>query len=90
MEQTEYLNDPVLQLWAVYGTCLSKSEIISVTRMLGIKIKNAGNYLKPLEDADVISCQRMEGSVAYSGIKPRAWVEILRNMDTKTCQRVKI
>ena len=90
MEQTEYLNDPVLQLWAVYGTCLSKSEIISVTRMLGIKIKNASNYLKPLEDADVISCQRMEGSVAYYGIKPRAWVDILRNMDTKTYQRMKI
>ena len=89
MEQNEYVNNPILQLWAVYGTKLSKGEILSMARILGVKLKNAASFLEPFLKAGIVVV-REQSVPQYYSIQSTVWLKIIKSMDVKTYQKMKV
>ena len=55
MESNEYTGNPIFQLWAVYCTDLSKSDLINISKASGNKLKNATAFLQPFLDAGIVA-----------------------------------
>ena len=87
MESNEYTGNPIFQLWAVYCTDLSKSDLISISKASGNKLKNATAFLQPFLDAGIVAESESYFNTFY--IVPQAWLQIVRTMSTADYQRMK-
>ena len=88
MEKKEYVNNPVLCLWAVYCTKLSKGEIMTLAKAMGVKMRNTAPFLNPLLQEGIIDSDGHQTVPSFS-IKPRVWLEIMKSMDVKTYENLR-
>lgn len=78
----------MLQLWAVYCTKVSKSEILSFSRALGIKMKSTGPFLTPFLQEGIVVSDEHPTVPSYS-LVPKAWLEIMKSMDMMTYKKLR-
>ena len=88
MKPEEYINNPVLQLWATYCIKATKNDIIKMSKAMGVKIKSAAPFITPFEKEGIITHE--EGTtIPHYSIAPKPWLEIIKAMDTPTFLRLK-